>query len=166
MHMLSRSRRDCGEAFTYHFTTDAARRTSDRKRILFIGNTSLMSAPAKPKKLRRKLCELFLIICWVITLAHTSISPPLVSTLLLSTQRKLNYMALPEDDNVIDGRLGFDSTRLDSSRRDDRRNVLENATHGFTSRPLRPSQEFTSFLNSNQDVGRVKWQTKPHTRTH
>lgn len=90
---------------------------------------------------------------------HIDIAAARLSTLLLSTQRKPNYMALPDDDNMIDG--GWDSRLVAST---DERSSERHTW--ITSRPLRPSQEFTSFLNSNQDDGRVKWQTKPHTRTH
>lgn len=87
---------------------------------------------------------------------HIDIAAARLSTLLSSTQRKPNYMALPHD-NMIDG-------RWDSTLRDDVRSK-EHHTR-ITSRPFRPSQEFTSFLNGYQDDECVKWQTKPHTRTH
>lgn len=80
MHMQSRSAQGLWRGIYISFH-NWCRETHERseKNFIYWKHIALMSAPAKPKKHRRKLCELFLIICWVITLAHTSISPPLVS---------------------------------------------------------------------------------------
>lgn len=130
MHMQSRSLGDCGKAFTYHSAIDAARRTSDRigKEFYLLETHRADERTSKAEETQKEVVRIvshYLLSHNIGT--HIDIAAARLSTLLFSTQRKPNYMALP-DDNMIDG-------RWDSTLRDDGVYVLKNTTHGSLQGP-------------------------------